>query len=129
MTIRYNLYSVGTCLAIPLYGAIVCGLAVGSDYLPAFTAAALLALSVKNFARSFCNGYGFDAIFRASLYLGLLPFVSTAALPLLLILPPAVLLFRRTLREAVVAVAGVLLRPLRSATSTGAPEESSWPRS
>ena len=109
MTIRYNLYSVGTCLAIPLYGAIVCGLAVGSDYLPAFTAAALLALSVKNFARSFCNGYGFDAIFRASLYLGLLPFVSTAALPLLLILPPAVLLFRRTLREAVVAVAGVLL--------------------
>ena len=109
MTIRYNLSSVGTCLAIPLYGAIVCGLAVGSDYLPAFTAAALLALSVKNFARSFCNGYGFDAIFRASLYLGLLPFVSTAALPLLLILPPAVLLFRRTLREAVVAIAGVLL--------------------
>ena len=109
LTVRNNLYSVGTCLAIPLYGAIVCGLAVGSDYLPAFTAAALLALSVKNFARSFCNGYGFDAIFRASLYLGLLPFVSTAALPLLLILPPAVLLFRRTLREAVVAVAGVLL--------------------
>ena len=63
----------------------------------------------RNFARSFCNGYGFDAIFRASLYLGLLPFVSTAALPLLLILPPAVLLFRRTLREAVVAIAGVLL--------------------
>ena len=94
---------------MPLMSAIVCGLAVGSDYLPAFTAAALLALSVKNFARSFCNGYGFDAIFRASLYLGLLPFVSTAALPLLLILPPAVLLFRRTLREAVVAVAGVLL--------------------
>ena len=112
MTIRYNLYSVGTCLAIPLYGAIVCGLAVGSDYLPAFTAAALLALSVKNFARSFCNGYGFDAIFRASLYLGLLPFVSTAALPLLLILPPAVLLFRRTLREVAVAVAGLLLPAL-----------------
>ena len=86
---------------MPLMSAIVCGLAVGSDYLPAFTAAALLALSVKNFARSFCNGYGFDAIFRASLYLGLLPFVSTAALPLLLILPPAVLLFRRTLARIV----------------------------
>ena len=109
MTIRYNLYSVGTCLAIPLYGAIVCGLAVGDDFLPAFTASALLALSAKNFARSFCNGYGFDAIFRASLYLGLLPFVSTAALPLLLILPLAVLLFRRTLREVAVAAAGLLL--------------------
>ena len=112
MTIRYNLYSVGTCLAIPLYGAIVCGLAVGDDFLPACTASALLALSAKNFARSFCNGYGFDAIFRASLYLGLLPFVSTAALPLLLILPLAVLLFRRTLREAAVAVAGLLLPAL-----------------
>lgn len=109
MTIRYNLYSVGTCLAIPLYGAVVCGLAVGSDFLPAFTASALLALSVKNFARSFCNGYGFDAIFRASLYLGLLPFVSAAALPLLLMLPLAVLLFGRTLREVAVAVAGLLL--------------------
>ena len=109
MTIRYNLYSVGTCLAIPLYGAIVCGLAVGSDYLPAFTAAALLALSVKNFARSFCNGYGFDAIFRASLYIGLLPLVATAAAPLLVLLPLAVMLFRRTLREVTVAVAGLLL--------------------
>lgn len=109
MTIRYNLHSVGTCLAIPLYGAIVCGLAVGGDFLPALTASTLLALSVKNFARSFCNGYGFDAIFRASLYLGLLPFVSSAALPLLLILPLAILLFRRTLREAAVAVAGLSL--------------------
>lgn len=109
MAIRYNLYSVGTCLAIPLYGAIVCGLAIGNDYLPAFTASALLVLSVKNFARSFCNGYGFDSIFRASLYLGLLPFVSSASLPLLLILPLAVLLFRRTLREVAVAVAGLLL--------------------
>ena len=27
LTVRYNLYSVGTCLAIPLYGAIACGLA------------------------------------------------------------------------------------------------------
>ena len=112
MTIRYNLYSVGTCLAIPLFGAIVCGLAVGDDYLPVFTASALLALSIKNFARSFCNGYGFDAIFRASLYIGLLPLVATAAAPLLVLLPLAVMLFRRTLREVAVAVAGLLLPAL-----------------
>ena len=31
LTVRYNLYSVGTCLAIPLYGAIACGLAVGGE--------------------------------------------------------------------------------------------------
>ena len=75
LTVRYNLYSVGTCLAIPLYGAIACGLAVGGDCLTTFAASALLALATKNFCRSYCNGYGFDAIFRASLYLGLLLFM------------------------------------------------------
>ena len=30
LTVRYNLYSVGTCLAIPLYGAITAGLKFGS---------------------------------------------------------------------------------------------------
>ena len=112
LTVRYNLYSVGTCLAIPLYGAIACGLAVGGDCLTTFAASALLALATKNFCRSYCNGFGFDAIFRASLYIGLLPLVATAAAPLLLLLPLAVMLFRRTLREVAVAVAGLLLPAL-----------------
>ena len=111
LTVRYNLYSVGTCLAIPLYGAIACGLAVGGDCLTTFAASALLALATKNFCRSYCNGFGFDAIFRASLYIGLLPLVATAAAPLL-ILPLAVMLFRRTPREVAVAVAGLLLPAL-----------------
>ena len=105
LTVRYNLYSVGTCLAIPLYGAIACGLTT-------FAASALLALATKNFCRSYCNGFGFDAIFRASLYIGLLPLVATAAAPLLILLPLAVMLFRRTLREVAVAVAGLLLPAL-----------------
>ena len=91
LTVRYNLYSVGTCLAIPLYGAIACGLAVGGDCLTTFAASALLALATKNFCRSYCNGFGFDAIFRASLYIGLLPLVATAAAPLLILLPLALI--------------------------------------
>lgn len=39
----------------------------------------------------------------------LLPLVATAAAPLLVLLPLAVMLFRRTLREVTVAVAGLLL--------------------
>lgn len=109
ITIRYNLYTVGTCLAIPLYAIAACGIVVGPDYLAACTASALMALTVKNFCRSFCNGYGFDAIFRASCYLGTLVLVSPAALPLLLLLPFAVVLFRRTVREWLVALAGLLL--------------------
>lgn len=88
------------------------GLAVGGDCLTTFAASALLALATKNFCRSYCNGFGFDAIFRASLYIGLLPLVATAAAPLLILLPLAVMLFRRTLREVAVAVAGLLLPAL-----------------
>lgn len=108
LTARNNLYSVGTCLAIPLYGILLCGVGDGA-LLTASAAPALLALATKNYARSFRNGFGFDAIFRASLYLGLLPLVAPAALPLLLLLPLAVQLFRRTLRELAVALAGVML--------------------
>lgn len=109
MTIRYNLYSAATCLAIPLFGIVACGLGTRGEYLAAAAAAALLALAVKNFGRSFCNGYGFDATFRAAFYLGLLPLIAPAATPLLLMLPVALVLFRRTLREAAVALAGVVL--------------------
>lgn len=109
ITIRYNLYTVGTCMSIPLYAIIACGISIGGNYLAGFAASMLLALATKNYCRAFCNGYGFDAIFRASLYLGLMPLVYAPALPLLLLLPLAILLFRRTFREVVVAVAGLLL--------------------
>ena len=109
LTVRYNLYSVGTCLAIPLYGAIAAGLLDKGSFLPILTAAALLTLASKNYARSISNGYGFDALLRASFYLGLLLLLLPAALPFILLLPLAIALFRRTLRETVVALAGLLL--------------------
>lgn len=111
LAVRYNLYAVATCLGIPLFGMIACGVGKG-DYLCGFVAAALLGLAVKHFSRSFCNGYAFDALFRASLYLALTILVIPSALPLLLLLPLAVVMFRRTLREAVVAVAGFAAAPL-----------------
>ena len=87
IAIRYNLYGVSTCLPIPLYAVVACGIVSGGNYLTAFAASMLLALAAKNYCRSYCNGYGFDAIFRASLYLGLLPLVYAPATPLVLILP------------------------------------------
>ena len=88
----------------------------------------LLALAAKNYFRSYCNGYGFDAIFRASLYLGLLPLVYAPATPLVLILPLAILLFRRTFREVVAAAAGLILPVLTACyVSWGAGEEFTAP--
>ena len=51
LTVRYNLYSVGTCLAIPLYGAITAGLLDKESFLTTLTAATLLALASRNYAR------------------------------------------------------------------------------
>lgn len=128
LTVRYNLYSVGTCLAIPLYGAIACGLAVGGDCLTTFAASALLALATKNFCRSYCNGFGFDAIFRASLYIGLLPLVATAAAPLLILLPLAVMLSGARCAKSPSRLRACCCPLSRSATSTGPPEASFWSR-
>ncbi len=104
-----NLYAVSSCLTIPLYGIAACIAGFGSEPLAALAACLLLVLAIKNFCRSFGNGYRFDALFRASLYLGLLPLLRPALLPLVLLLPLAVRIFRRTLREAAVALAGLLL--------------------
>lgn len=112
MTVRYNLYSVGTCLPIPLFAIVACGIGTGAAPLPGFTVALLGTLAVKNFSRAFRNGYGFDALFRGALYLGVLILTTPAALPSVLLLPLALLLFGRTSREAVVAGAGLLLAPL-----------------
>lgn len=106
MTVRYNLYGHSTCLAIPLYGIIACSLGTLDVALAALVDSALLALAVKNFCRSFRNGYGFDALFRGGLYTGILLLVRHEMLPLVLLLPSAILLFRRTRRETAVALTG-----------------------
>lgn len=111
IALRYNLYRVGTCLPLALYALIAFGTAPQTHYVAASAASALLALSVKNFARSFCNGYGFDGIFRGALYLGALLMLLPQTLPLVALLPLAVIFFRRTFRETVVAVTGLLLVP------------------
>lgn len=109
LTTRYNIYSTGTFMAISLFALFGCGLSRGEEVLQVFLPAALFVFSCRNFAGSIINGYSFDAIFRGSLYLGLLPLVDSGGAVLLPLLPVALLLFRRTSREAVVALFGVLL--------------------
>ncbi len=109
LSVRYNLYAGNCYLAIPLFGMAACGMVCGPDYLVQYLSALLLTLSFKHFCLAFRNGYGFGGLFRASFYLGILALVSTPAIPLLLLLPLAVFLFRRTLRELAVALFGLLL--------------------
>lgn len=109
LPVRYNLYPVNTYLAMPFFGIIACGLDVGHIDLYTFVCAFLLILSIRNFCRSYSPNFAFDPIFRGSLYLGTLVILCPKALPLLLLLPLALVQFHRTLRELIIAVAGVLL--------------------
>ncbi len=109
MTVRYNLYSTGTCLAISLVGIMAVGYLRMATLLPDLLVLLLLALSCKNYCRGFSSSYGFDGLFRGSFFLGLIPFFEVAAAPLLLLLLLVVIVYRRTFRELGVALAGLLL--------------------
>lgn len=107
MTVRYTLYSLHTYLTIPLYGIFACGLFVSSGFVIEYLSGALLVLALNSFYACFRNGeYGFGEIFRGSLCLGILPLIYTPALVLLLVLPLAAFLFKRSARELLAAIVG-----------------------
>lgn len=115
LPIRYSLYTFRTCIGMPLFGVAVGIVALSPAYLAECIAALLFALASKHFCASFrTNGYGFGGSFRAAFCLGLLPLVVPGCEVLWLLIPVAMLLFRRTLRELVVAMAGLIL-PLLAA--------------
>ncbi len=107
--VRHNLYAGGSLLAIPLYAVIACGVFLPGDCLIGFSASFLLARVMRNYCSSYRNGYAFTPLFRGSLYLGMLPLLYAPALLLVVLLPLTALLFKRTIRELIVAAGGVLL--------------------
>ncbi len=112
VALRHNLYTVNSALPIPLSFMLI--LLIGSRGLmpSALVGMLFFALAVKNFARCFRSGYTFDANFRAGLYSGLMILVHPASIPLVVLFPIALFIFNRTLREAVVASAGLLFPAL-----------------
>ncbi len=109
ISIRHNLYGVGTCLNIALYGAILCGCFIDGNCLTTSVLALLSVRMMRNFSCAFRSSYAFDAIFRAGLYLGLAMLVSAEAAVLSLLMVIAVIMFRRTHRETLVGTIGLLL--------------------
>ncbi len=108
LTVRYGLYPVTTSLAIPLYGIVACCIAIGQEYLVSFTSAYVLMLSTRQFFAAYRHGYAIGTVFRASFYLGLLPLLYAPAWPLVSLFVLAAICFRRTLREVVVSLCGVV---------------------
>ncbi len=115
LAIRYALYPVNTSLAIPLYGLVSCGILLGGNYLADITAAFLLLQSTRNYFAGYRTGYAIGHAFRGSLLLGMLPLLYAPALVLPALFLPAAFCFRRTLREAFVALCGAMLPLLTTA--------------
>lgn len=109
LALRFNLYGISTCLSIPLYGALMLGALVGDGWFTAIVASTLTMLVLRNCCLAYRNGFAFDRLFRAALFLSLLLLTLPSAAPMLLLLPAAVIRFRRTGRELLAALGGLLL--------------------
>ena len=109
MTARFKLYGISTFIAMPLFMLCMLGVVPNPSWFSLIITATLLTLAVKNCCYSFRNGFSFDATFRAGLYLALTLLVMPKAAPLALMLPIALVQFRRTTREKIVAFCGFML--------------------
>lgn len=107
-----ELYFVRTTITIPIYGIVACGIFVAHNSLAAAVASLLFAIAMRSYFNSFRDGYGFSPIFFGSMCLGAVPLLYAPAALLLSLLPLAIVIFKRSAREALVAVAGVALAPL-----------------
>ena len=113
LSVKYSLFAGHSSLAMPLYGLFACGFVFVDDYLVAYLSSFLLVLTVKYYCSGYrLNSYGFSSIFHGSIILGLMPYIYPASISLILILPFIVLIFKRSLREMVVAIGGVVLPSL-----------------
>ncbi len=104
-----DLYFVKTTITIPLYGIIACGVFISEDSLLAAIVSLLLVLAMRNFYSSFRNGYSFSPLFFGSMALGIIPLLYAPSLLLMLLMPLSVIVFKRSAREAIVAIVGLLL--------------------
>lgn len=110
--IRYSLYPAKTCIGISLFGFLGCGMAFGDDMPAAVVASYCWARTLFHYFATLRNGYSFDRLFRGSMFLGAVPLVQPALTPLVAVLPLVLLRFKRTTREGIVALTGLLLVPL-----------------
>ncbi len=91
------------------------GLVIAGEALAALLAAWFLVLAVRQFAFSFHKGYSFTELFHAGFWLGLVPLLyAPAAVWVVPVAVSALVIYRRSVREAVVCLTGLAL-PLPAA--------------
>ena len=109
MIVRYSVSAVRTYLPMAVYAMTAYGICFPAGSVSATLVPLLLILGSTQMIAAFKRSYQFEHVFKSAFCIGLLPMLYAPALPLVLIVPVTLVLYRRTLREAVVAAAGLLL--------------------
>ena len=107
-----ELYFVRTTITIPVYGIAACGIVCPHDSLTAAVTSLLFAVAMRSYITAFRDGYSFTPVFFGSLCIGILPLLYAPAAALLALVPLAIIIFKRSAREAIVAAAGMVFAPL-----------------
>ncbi len=96
-------------LCAAMYLIVATGIVSPYDSITGPLAAMLLVISSDRAVSAFRRNYRFEAVFKSAFAMGFIPLLYPAAIPLWLMLPVILALYQRTIREMVVAVAGLLL--------------------
>ncbi len=109
MIVRYSVSTVRTYLPMIIYLMAACGVwfPVGSAS-AALVPLLLTAAAIQSIA-AFKRSYQFGHVFKSAFCVGLIPMIYAPAVLIVPIVPVTLALYRRTPREAVVAVAGLFL--------------------
>lgn len=110
MTVKYSPAGIRNYLPAQIFLVAAAGIVASDEPLAALTAAWLLTLAMRRSAFSFHKGYAFSELFHTGFYLGLIPLLYAPAA--VIVLPAAIAalsIYRRSGREAVVCLAGLLL--------------------
>jgi hypothetical protein len=110
LTVRYAPAASRNYLSAQIFIAGAIGIVISGEALSALIAALLLALACRQFVFSFHRGYRFTAVFHAGFYMGLIPLLyAPAAVFALPVTIAALSVYRRSMREAIVCLAGLAL--------------------
>lgn len=107
--VRYSISSVRTYLPMIIYTLSAYGIYFPSGSVSATLLPLLLIMSSGQAIAGFKRSYQFGSVFRSAFYIGIIPMIYAPASLLVIMVPVTLLLYRRTLREAIAALTGVVL--------------------
>ena len=107
--IRYSISPIRTYIPIVMYSIFAYGIYIPANSLCVPAATTLLLLSSSEIIAAFRRSYQFGAVFKSGFFLGIIPLIFSPATILIIMLPVTLILYRRTLREIITGITGLIL--------------------